>query len=1127
MMPGGTSPARKRPRRSLSSSRAKKNASKSIVLCFNNTPPAKLACPVCSQMVPRYDLNRHLDDMCASRDDVTPGAPGLGGVPGSAVAPGEGVTPEKSPPSKTDLTPEQSDSATRGAQKRTSPYFQGTDGGVCHSQDTELRSRQVQVVPLGSLSSKLSRRYLQARRATEKNEASAAAVRVVASCAEAKDEDRGLESSSQKENLFSCDSLPEQDPVEGPSLMAAAKPEPPQDRGRSTLAPASPDNAVLSPQRTPGNKPLSASEDSRAEQESVGQADGAGVGTREADVGEETEVPRASESETRLSWEAPSQSSTHDASEWGNFHKLPLEGDSGLKDETAPGVPSGLGPSCGVPGEMGPAPPGHPYYLRSFLVVLGAVFENEDDRMLFDEQERGIVTKFHQLSERGQKLYVRLFQRKFGWIKRHKLEYEEIAPDLAPVVGELERAGFLQTESELQELPEVLELLSAPELRTLAKTFRVGSPGGQKQQLAEALLKLARQPSVCTWGKNAPGVGAVILKRAKDLAGPALRVCRGPRAVFSRALLLFSPTDSPEEEDAACGGQGQLSAVLLANLGRVAFPRYTVSRRARVFQDRDDLLRYAAAAHVLSDISAAMAAGNWKEANALSQGARRDWKELKSHPSLRHHAALPPFLRCFTVGWVYTRILSRAVEILQRLHLYEEAVQELEDLLSQKVYCPDSRGRWWDRLALNLHQHLKRLEPAIKCIAEGLADPEVRTGHRLSLYQRAVRLRASPSCRRYRHLLQQLPEVTVQDVKHVSPVLWVLPREGSQEPFGCHRLVDLGDWRALWTGAWPPLHPHPLAGLLRPWVERLPGNLRGQQLAAFAGVAFVVRAPESSSGAHISPGAEAVTWEVPPWGSPASEWVAGGRVGLGVPRFAPCSCSEAHGRPPVPSQVTITGRLCPQLGMGKSVFVLEAGGPATPATVLCSVEELALDHYRRSGFDQGIHGEGSTFITLFGLLLWDIIFMDGIADVFRNAYQAFPLDLCTDSFFASRRPAIEARLRQIHAAPAERLGAWVAATWEAQEGRAASVVSWDRFASLQQAQDLVSCLGGPVLSGVCRRLAEDFRHCRGGLPDLVVWSSQDRRCKIYFAPVCAWILRSLTTVFSRAGVLNVDSGAVG
>ena len=45
-------------------------------------------------------------------------------------------------------------------------------------------------------------------------------------------------------------------------------------------------------------------------------------------------------------------------------------------------------------------------------------------------------------------------------------------------------------------------------------------------------------------------------------------------------------------------------------------------------------------------------------------------------------------------------------------------------------------------------------------------------------------------------------------------------------------------------------------------------------------------------------------------------------------------------------------------------------------------------------------------------------------------------------------------------------------------------------------QDLVSCLGGPILSGVCRRLAVDFRHCRGGLPDLVVWSSQSHHVKV-------------------------------
>lgn len=37
---------------------------------------------------------------------------------------------------------------------------------------------------------------------------------------------------------------------------------------------------------------------------------------------------------------------------------------------------------------------------------------------------------------------------------------------------------------------------------------------------------------------------------------------------------------------------------------------------------------------------------------------------------------------------------------------------------------------------------------------------------------------------------------------------------------------------------------------------------------------------------------------------------------------------------------------------------------------------------------------------------------------------------------------------------------------------------------------------GPVLSGVRRRLAMDFRHCRVGFPDLVVWSPQSHRVKL-------------------------------
>lgn len=41
----------------------------------------------------------------------------------------------------------------------------------------------------------------------------------------------------------------------------------------------------------------------------------------------------------------------------------------------------------------------------------------------------------------------------------------------------------------------------------------------------------------------------------------------------------------------ASGGQNQLYTILLVNSGRLAFPDYTVQRSAKVFQDREDLIR--------------------------------------------------------------------------------------------------------------------------------------------------------------------------------------------------------------------------------------------------------------------------------------------------------------------------------------------------------------------------------------------------------------------------------------------------------------------------------------------------------------------------------------------------------
>uniref|UniRef100_A0A8C2AQS3 Fanconi-associated nuclease n=1 Tax=Cyprinus carpio TaxID=7962 RepID=A0A8C2AQS3_CYPCA len=887
----------------------------SIASFFRNTPPCKLACPLCGKLVPRYKINEHIDSQCQTF---------LGEDLEDALA----VSDNK----QEKITNTASNGAvTRNDEKEKSPgekdadmslYFKKNCVMRQDSSETNLQAKLVKTVGLGSLSSKLSRRALRLSGESEMDHTHVSG----------QEETHDAElSSSQKENCMK-------------SFVFESK---------SVLAESSSSTDIQS---------VKSSLTSRARKRKSAELPKNDTNTTEISV-----IHKKNRYKTENGHETDVKSDQAEASS-----DVVPSSESQIKSKTTERkpctTPANESEVLGVEKASEGSEHQHsrqPYYLQNFRTVLEAVLENEGDRMLFNEDDFSTIHTFQQLSAPGQMLYVRLFQRKLKWLQVSKLEYTEISSDLRTVIQELVACGFLQTESELHDIQEVLDLLPAPELRTLAKTFHLGRGGNgtQKQQLVEGLLQLGKQRSLFVSQNN---TAAVILKRAKQAAGSCVRLCRRSRAVFSRVLLLFSLTDTLEEEEMAAGGQGQLYTILLVNSGRLAFPEYTVHRSARLFEDRDDLIRYETAMRTLQEVIAAMQTGSWEDAYVLYATAKATWQEIKDSCDLSHQEQLPVFLRCFTVGWTYTRILSRGVEILQRFRRYEDSVEDLRNLLSQLVYCVDSRGRWWDRLALNLQQHLKQHEQAICAIRDGLNDPLVRTGHKLSLHQRASRMKESASLKKYRLLLRDLPTVHVQDVTHVTIRGQLFPHEG---------------------------------------------------------------------------------------------------------------------------------------GMGKSVFLRaanedERSTEGRGTMVMCSVEELALEHYRTLGFDQGIHGEGSTFSSLFGLLMWDIIFIDGVPDVFRNPYQTCPLDLHTDCFYGNRREAIEARAEMLRQASAETLQELLADVWNAQEGRVCALINWERFSSLQQAQSLVACLGGHFLSGVVLRMAKDYRHCRGGLPDLVVWSTYNKKFKL-------------------------------
>lgn len=58
-----------------------------------------------------------------------------------------------------------------------------------------------------------------------------------------------------------------------------------------------------------------------------------------------------------------------------------------------------------------------------------------------------------------------------------------------------------------------------------------------------------------------------------------------------------------------------------------------------------------------------------------------------------------------------------------------------------------------------------------------------------------------------------------------------------------------------------------------------------------------------------------------------------------------------------------------------------------------------------------------------------------------------------------------------------------------------SLVSWDLFESLDELLSLVKCFTREQIHALCKYMSQNFRYCRSGGPDLVVWSVRENKVK--------------------------------
>ncbi|XP_073048729.1 fanconi-associated nuclease 1 homolog isoform X3 [Primulina eburnea] len=180
------------------------------------------------------------------------------------------------------------------------------------------------------------------------------------------------------------------------------------------------------------------------------------------------------------------------------------------------------------------------------------------------------------------------------------------------------------------------------------------------------------------------------------------------------------------------------------------------------------------------------------------------------------------------------------------------------------------------------------------------------------------------------------------------------------------------------------------------------------------------------------------------------------------------------------AEVRIQGKPLNRKAGMKSIFYSEDGEQ-------CGVEQLALEYYSGEGGGwHGVHTESGIWLTIFGILLWDIIFAD-VPNVFRTKFQTAPLDLETDNFYEVRKSLVEELLDKIREGMAEEI---LITAWESHFGTACRGVNWEKH-SLSDLRAVVTCMGGVSLAAICRHLAQDYRSWSSGMPDLLLWRLHD------------------------------------
>lgn len=480
--------------------------------------------------------------------------------------------------------------------------------------------------------------------------------------------------------------------------------------------------------------------------------------------------------------------------------------------------------------------------------------------------------------------YVRLFLRKTSaWHRVNKLGYHTDISDMSQAIADLrevrdlprpstapnenpaeletpedwtlgESFRFAEGTEELRTVEEAASLLLLDELKALAKEAKV--QGRNKQDLVNALHQASRTQ---TGLKDKSNRDDYFLQKILSQTGDCIRLTPAPLRLFERVHLVYYRSTEWTEKS--------LTTIILAKIARRNFPQYIVSRSASIFPSREILLEFEAAIRTQFQVD------NFLESNGMPADERfQKIKELSEKVYPRWRALLQQeqhkedsvyvsgegaYLRRFSPAWVYTRIIHKGLQALDRFKEYKREYELLTELLDQRLFHPARRGAWYQRKALleehymwsvaspdgrrddALRKHWKRI--ALETCERGLQDPDCHIVYHYDLQKRIMKLEKSLRVvKREQHdfghvLLAKPAERTVEGIrleerngldswvktseetptsvtKRGKPTMWLDERDDAEKGSGCRVETMCLRWYQRHHG-WKGYHSE--SGLLR------------------------------------------------------------------------------------------------------------------------------------------------------------------------------------------------------------------------------------------------------------------------------------------------------------------------